>query len=117
MSMTPDLSTKLKEAMAGLALREDLPVRQLLYATWIMLAEKGILTADDMECMIERAKGARAPGRGEADGHSRSGHRLHGSELVDEASEQSFPASDPPSYIEGSHRVGTPPDRTGGDTC
>ena len=40
----------------------------------------------------------RGPVRGIADGHTVAGQPLDDSELVTEASEESFPASDPPAY-------------------
>src|SRR4051812_45678168 len=44
------------------------------------------------------AAAKRAPVRGVADGHTVSGSLLDAQELVTEASEESFPASDPPAY-------------------
>jgi hypothetical protein len=52
------------------------------------------------EAKPSRKRGApkRAPVRGVADGHTIAGELLDESELVTEASEESFPASDPPAH-------------------
>jgi hypothetical protein len=76
----------------------------ILCATLARLVERGALTEGDLDSILRQAKteaGAPAPNQAEAGGSSRPDEHLHGDRLVDENSEESFPASDPPSYTPG----------------
>ncbi|MGE5538287.1 MAG: hypothetical protein ACM30I_06700 [Gemmatimonas sp.] len=52
----------------------------------------------DRSAEHEQERQERGPVRGIADGHSIAGELLDEGELVTEASEESFPASDPPAH-------------------
>src|SRR3546814_12575499 len=92
----------------------DPKVIEVFGATWAVLAEKGVFDAQDFQRIVEKAEEGfaalrtRVPNQKYAGGHSYSGPDLSGSELVDEATADPFPARDPPSYTP-SAGDGSPP--------
>ena len=101
----------IRRAMAGMEVNPL--VRELLCAMFSRLVERGALTSQDLDAILQLGmtgcgEPCTMPNQVFAGGSSKPGERLQGNKLVDESSEESFPASDPPSYTPGSGSGATP---------